>query len=266
MSIATTAINTAEVRQWVLNAGIIAQGYFGHTDPQWKGVGNPVTAADFEIERLLSARIRDAYPDHGIIGEEYGGIALDSEFLWAIDPIDGTRMFVEGLPTWCITLALFYHLRPIFGLVYHPLSGDWTYTDGTDVFANGRVITHRLPRQWDGGSYVFWRSDGSTRYDFQFPHVMALGSTATHAAYTARGQAVATVVHDTYLWDIAAGMAFMAHQGGEVRHLNGDLLDLTGHDLHEPLPGTYLMGYPDVVARLMPLLHPRAEVMDLPVW
>jgi fructose-1,6-bisphosphatase/inositol monophosphatase family enzyme len=261
-----TAINTAQVRQWVADAGDIARGYFGSVEAQWKGVANPVTAADFEIEQLLSGHIRDTYPDHGIIGEEYGGEALDSEFIWAIDPIDGTRIFVEGMPTWSITLAVFHHLRPVFGLVYLPLLDDWTYTDGGDVFANGHVVTDRLKTRWDASSFVFWRSDGGTLFDLQFTRIMAYGSTATHMAYTARGQAVASIVHDTHLWDIAAGMAFMAAQGGEVRQLDGDLLDLTGRDLSAPILGTYLMGHPDVIARLMPLLHRRAEVTGHPAW
>jgi fructose-1,6-bisphosphatase/inositol monophosphatase family enzyme len=266
VSTTTIAINTAQVRQWVTDAGDIARRYFGNVDPQWKGIANPVTAADFEIEQMLSARIRAAYPDHGIIGEEYGSEALDSDTVWAIDPIDGTRIYVEGMPTWSITLAVFHHLRPVFGLVYLPLLDDWTITDGKDVFANGRVVTDRLKTRWDAGSFVFWRSDGGSRFDLQFTRIMAYGSTATHMAYTARGQAVASIVHDTYLWDIAAGMAFMATQGGEVRELNGDLLDLTGRDLSQPILGTWLMGHPAVIARLMPLLHRREDVNGHPAW
>ncbi len=266
MSDIITAINTAQVRAWVQQAGDIARGYFGNSAARWKSAGSPVTVADLEIEQLLSARIRDTYPDHGIIGEEYGSTALDSEFLWTLDPIDGTRIYVEGMPTWSITLALFHHLRPVFGLVYLPLLDDWTYTGGDAVICNGRVVTDRLKTRWDESSFVFWRSDGGTRFDFQFTRIMAYGSTATHIAYTARGQAVATLVHGPYLWDIAAGMAFMAAQGGEVREFSGDLLDLTGRDLHEPLLGTFLMGHPDVIARLMPLLHRRAEVTGHPAW
>ncbi len=269
MTAPTTALklDTAQIRTWITEASAIALRYFGNVDPQWKGIADPVTAADFEIEQLLRARIGEAYPDHGIIGEEYGSESLDHEFLWAIDPIDGTRMFVEGLPTWSITIALLHELQPVFGLVYMPLLDDWTYTEGEDVICNGRVVTGNLPTRWDADSFIFWRSDGHTIYDLHFTRIMAYGSSACHAAYQARGSnAVATLAHDTYMWDIAALAAFMAKQGGTVAYMSGDPVDFAQLDLRAQIPGTYIAAHPDIVARMISLLHPRTEDVNHPAW
>ena len=61
---------------------------------------DPVTEADRAAERAIRALIEQKYPDHGILGEEYGGVGLDRRHVWVIDPIDGTRAFISGLPVW----------------------------------------------------------------------------------------------------------------------------------------------------------------------
>src|SRR5690606_17973413 len=65
-----------QIRGWVAEAGQLALSYFGHVTAEWKGVADPVTEADRAIERLLSGYLREAYPQHGILGEEYGGETL----------------------------------------------------------------------------------------------------------------------------------------------------------------------------------------------
>lgn len=267
MSVALDSkLDIAAIRDWIAEAGDVARHYFGRVQAEWKGIGDPVTAADREIERLLTARIRDAHPDHGIIGEEYGGDTLDRDYLWTIDPIDGTRAFVEGLPSWSITIALLHRRTPVFGLIYIPLYDDWTYTDGEDVIHNGESIRDRLAPAWEPGSFVMARSDAHAAFDIRFGRIMTLGSTASHMAYTARGAAVATITHDSYVWDVAAGLAITAKQGGETRFLNGELLDLQTRDLTALIAGTYITGHPDVVRRLIPLVTPRAERIQHPAW
>ncbi len=262
----TLAIDTTRVREWVAEAGQIAVKHFGHARTEWKGVGDPVTEADLAIEQLLAERLQAAYPQHGILGEEFGGDPSAHEFLWVIDPIDGTRVYVEGLPTWCVTVALFHELKPVWGLVHVPMVNDWTYTEGDEVLCNGSVITHKLKRRWAEDSFVFGRSDTGSLLDVRFYRVMSYGSTATHIAYTAHGTAVATITHDPYLWDIAAGLAFMAKQGGTALSLSGEPLSLAGHDLHQPFTGFYLFGYPEIVRRLQPLVHVREQTVSHPRW
>jgi len=122
----TLPLDTNQVRAWVSEAGEIARNLFGRATVELKTNNSPVTAADRAIEQLLSGYIREAYPDHGIVGEEFGSEHLDREYVWAIDPIDGTQAYVDGLPTWCITLAVLHHRVPEFGMTYLPLVDDWT--------------------------------------------------------------------------------------------------------------------------------------------
>jgi len=173
---------------------------------------------------------------------------------------------VEGLPTWSITIALLHRRVPVFGLIYLPMIDDWTYTDGDDVIHNGESNRDRLAPAWEPGSFVMARSDAHAATDIRFGRIMTMGSTASHMAYTARGAAVATITHDSYLWDVAAGLAITAKQGGETRFLNGDLLDFQTRDLTALIGGTYITGHPDVVRRLLPLVTPRAEQIQHPAW
>jgi myo-inositol-1(or 4)-monophosphatase len=262
----TFSPDIAQVRRWVADAGQVALRYFGNTTPEWKGVANPVTEADRAIEQLLSERIREAYPDHGILGEEYGSNTLDHEIVWIIDPIDGTWVYVAGLPSWCITLAVMQGRDLVFGLVYLPLYDDWTYTNGNDVICNNHSIRAQLARTWREDSFVMARSDIGGMYNVHFTRIMTMGSSASHLAYTARGSATATIDYAPYLWDIAGGLAILRKQGGDL-WTNAGPFDLAAMpDLTQRLDGLTLAGHPDVLARLLPLVHDREAALTHPAW
>jgi histidinol phosphatase-like enzyme (inositol monophosphatase family) len=82
---------------------------------------DPVTEADKGAERAIRALINRHYPDHGIIGEEYGSENADADFVWVLDPVDGTRAFISGLPLWTILIGLRYQGRPVLGLIAQPV-------------------------------------------------------------------------------------------------------------------------------------------------
>jgi myo-inositol-1(or 4)-monophosphatase len=85
---------------------------------------DPVTAADQEAEAAIRALIHETYPDHGILGEEGGAEKGASPFRWVLDPIDGTRAFIAGLPLWTTLIALNDGTRPIIGLIDQPYLGE----------------------------------------------------------------------------------------------------------------------------------------------
>jgi len=87
-----------------------------------KGDGSPVTEVDETIERELRERVEARYPDHGILGEEYGCVGDDREFIWVIDPIDGTKAFAAGLPNFGTLIALCRGTTPVLGLIELPVS------------------------------------------------------------------------------------------------------------------------------------------------
>jgi histidinol phosphatase-like enzyme (inositol monophosphatase family) len=78
---------------------------------------DPVTEADKGAERAIRKLIAERYPEHGVIGEEYGEDRPDAEFVWVLDPVDGTRAFIAGLPLWCTLIGLRHQGRPVLGSI-----------------------------------------------------------------------------------------------------------------------------------------------------
>jgi len=94
-----------------------------HRAAENKGTGgayDPVTGADREAERVIRALIVQAFPEHGISGEEYGATEGAGRYVWSLDPIDGTRAYICGLPSWATLVALLDAGKPIFGLIDMP--------------------------------------------------------------------------------------------------------------------------------------------------
>jgi len=85
---------------------------------------DPVTEADRASERAMRARIEAAFPSHGVLGEEFGEQPGEDAFRWVLDPIDGTRAFISGLPTWTTLIALEYEGAPVLGLIDQPFTGE----------------------------------------------------------------------------------------------------------------------------------------------
>jgi histidinol phosphatase-like enzyme (inositol monophosphatase family) len=109
-----------------------------------KADASPVTAADREAEQVLRAMIRATYPEHGIDGEEFAGERLDAEFVWRLDPIDGTKSFVIGRPLFGTLIALTRADRPILGVIDQCILGErWLGAAGRGSSWNGRPIRVR---------------------------------------------------------------------------------------------------------------------------
>src|SRR6185312_3691134 len=81
---------------------------------------DPVTDADKGAERAIRALIAERYPDHGVIGDEYGEDRPDAEFVWLLDPVDGTRAFIAGLQLWTTLIGLRFQGRPVLGSIGQP--------------------------------------------------------------------------------------------------------------------------------------------------
>jgi histidinol phosphatase-like enzyme (inositol monophosphatase family) len=90
---------------------------------------DPVTEADKGAENVIRQMIEKAYPDHGIIGEETGNTQNDADYQWVIDPIDGTRSFISGLPTWGMLIGLYHKGNPCEGMFFQPFTSERYYTE-----------------------------------------------------------------------------------------------------------------------------------------
>jgi len=103
--------------------------------------GSPVTEIDRAVETALRAIIDREAPDHGVLGEEFGPQGLDREFVWVLDPIDGTKQFAAGLPGFGVLVALCQNTRPMLGVIEQPLTGERTLgITGAGCWLNGRRV------------------------------------------------------------------------------------------------------------------------------
>lgn len=102
-----------------------------------KADDSPVTQADKEIERILRALIKQKFPDHGIIGEEYDPTNEKATYVWILDPIDGTSSFMIGRPTFGTLIALLENRKPILGIIDQPILGErWIGAERMDTIFN----------------------------------------------------------------------------------------------------------------------------------
>jgi len=105
-----------------------------------KGDSTPVTEADRQAEKLMRERISERFPDHGIIGEEFGAYQGDAEYVWVLDPIDGTKSFVGGVPLFTTLIGLLYKDEPVLGIIHQPVLGQLVIGDNRETLLNGERI------------------------------------------------------------------------------------------------------------------------------
>lgn len=91
---------------------------------------DPVTAADRAAEQTMRALIRKQFPNHGIVGEEFGSEGADAEYVWVLDPIDGTKSFISGMVAWGTLIGLMRFGEPVFGLMHQPFTRERFSGDG----------------------------------------------------------------------------------------------------------------------------------------
>lgn len=126
-------------------AGEILRRYFRvEMTVDSKADASPVTKADREVETMLRSHIEAAYPQHGIIGEEFGNVRPEAELQWILDPIDGTRAFIAGETTFTTLIALAKKGTPILGVINQPITNErWVGVTGQPTLLNGKPVSVR---------------------------------------------------------------------------------------------------------------------------
>lgn len=251
---------------WMRQAGQIAMHYFRDVEPQYKPDRTFITQADLEIEHFLYQRIRSACPAHLLIGEEESPRKALQRFsdIWAIDPIDGTTAFVQGLPGWGVSIGLLHQGQPCFGAFYMPLLNDMTYTsDQALIRCNNRYLRQPIRLDWGAKGFLAINATAHSDFRIKVQRTRALGSIGASLVYTARGAAVAAFIPKAYLWDLVAGAAILIQAGGELRYLSGRLIDyeelLDGRLAPEPI----IAAHPNLQAELRTLISPYQELNQL---
>jgi myo-inositol-1(or 4)-monophosphatase len=105
---------------------------------------DPVTAADRAAEAAMRRLIAETYPDHGVVGEEFAEERADADYVWVIDPIDGTRAFITGLPVWGTLIGLTYKGRPLLGMMHQPFTGERYAGNGERAWYSGPGTSQAL--------------------------------------------------------------------------------------------------------------------------
>ncbi len=207
-----------------------------------KSKGTPrdlVTLADAEVERLVVGALLEAFPDHAVLAEE-GAItpraarSHSGDWLWIVDPIDGTTNFVHHVPFYCVAVGLSYKDRPVLGVVHAP-ELNWTFTayEGGGAFRNGEAIrvssTEELSDSMLATGFSYRRNepghdDNMARIQAVLPLCRGLrrcGSAQLDLAMTACGSFDA--YWEKYLapYDLAAGAVIVREAGGRVTDLAG---------------------------------------------
>lgn len=209
-------------------AGAMALDYFKRRetlvietkrDPQ-----DVVSIADREVENLIRGRFNEAYPDDGVLGEEYGLEAGTSGFTWVVDPIDGTSPFINGMPNWCISIALLHEGVPVVGVICAPCHDElYAAALGLGATLNGKTL--RLdPTRTIRNSVTGIGANNYVTPAFVGKMVESLlaaggnfirnGSGALMLAYVAAGRLVGYYEPYMHAWDCLAGYCLVKEAGG----------------------------------------------------
>ncbi len=124
-----------------LSGDYIAKAFANHSfSVSYKQDSSPVTEIDKNTEEMIREKILKKFPDHGIIGEEHGNSNPDSEFTWVIDPIDGTKSFISGVPLFGTLVALLKDGKPVVGMINQPVLKERMVGDCKTATFNGRKV------------------------------------------------------------------------------------------------------------------------------
>jgi myo-inositol-1(or 4)-monophosphatase len=128
-------------------------------DKSHGGVFDPVTAADRAAEQAMRALIQASFPSHGIVGEEFGAERPEAEYVWFLDPIDGTKSFISGMPAWGTLIALTHRGTPVLGMMHQPFVSERFSGDGASAQYRGpagerKLITRRCETLADAVLYT----------------------------------------------------------------------------------------------------------------
>lgn len=256
--------DAALLEQAVREAGGIAMRFFRKDPRRWdKGEDNPVSEADIAIDRQLREALAGPRPHYGWLSEESADdkSRLDRRAVWIVDPIDGTRAFLEGRPQFSISVALVLDGVPVLAAVYAPAVGElYQAAAGRGATLNGRPIRVSARPDLRGARILTTRSVfNRMRKLADLPEAEShyRNSIAYRLALTASGSFDASItLSEKSEWDVAAGDLIVREAGGLVS-------DAWGGDLpyNQPLPvhRTLIAAAPQLHA---PLLHAAGLEME----
>lgn len=183
-----------------------------------------VTTIDIENEKFLRQELSKIVPQAGFIAEESDNLESGFDLMWVVDPLDGTRNFVKGIPHFCIMVALTYKDEPIVSAIYQPVTKEFYYAEkGKGLWLNGvqeikfanRVIEHKsamiVCSQVDAKQIKMKLKENNIQISRRY-----FGSAGIDAIYLATGAIDLLIFRNIPWWDIAAGMLLIQESGGLI--------------------------------------------------
>ena len=212
-------------------SGALALSYYGRTNPTLRFDHDLITEADLAVQEYIHKEVLAVYPKHKFLGEEGAVVPRNVDLgdpLWVVDPVDGSASFCSGMPIWGVSIAVFDGGKPVLGVIYLPVVNElYSALAGASAMLNDREISSR-EETLDNESLLLTYSRFHSDFKSDFSgKIRALGSTAAHIAYVARGAACGAILGRIHVWDVAAGMIILEAAGGTLRELNGKRVDLS---------------------------------------
>jgi myo-inositol-1(or 4)-monophosphatase len=245
-------------QQWVPQASAIAREaganlreFFAQgVETEYKGDVDLVTVADRTVEKLIRTRLAEAFPEHGVYGEEGTRERMEGEFRWYVDPLDGTTNFAHGFPQFCVSMGLEH--RPnstgsedgtiVAGVIYDPMRDElYTAERGNGARLNGKPM-HVSRIEVLAESLVATGFPSRKRHDspnIHFYHEFTLrshgvrraGSAALDLAFVACGRLEAFWEFNLNPWDTAAGILLVEEAGGRLSDFAGEPFQLNSREV-----------------------------------
>ncbi len=232
-----------------------------------KGPNDYVSEVDQAAEEAIIRTLLEAYPGHGILAEESGREhgAKDSDYVWIIDPLDGTTNFLHGFPVYAVSIALAYRGQVQQAVVYDPTRNDMFYASkGRGAFLNDRRLRvskrTRISDSLIGTGFPFRKGDNFKRYVKMFEEVMQAcaglrrpGAAALDLCYVAAGYYDGFFETGLNPWDAAAGSLMITEAGGLVGNFTGESDFLYQREI--------VAGNPKVYGQMVQILAPYTRVI-----
>ncbi|MCY7316322.1 MAG: inositol monophosphatase [Rubrivivax sp.] len=232
-----------------------------------KGPNDFVSEVDRRAEEVIIQTLLEAYPGHGILAEESGREhgARDSEYVWIIDPLDGTTNFLHGFPVYAVSIALAFRGQVQQAVVYDPTRNDLFFASkGRGAFLNDRRLRvskrTRLSDALIGTGFPFRKGDNFKRYVKMFEEVMQScaglrrpGAAALDLCYVAAGYLDGFFETGLQPWDAAAGSLMITEAGGLIGNFTGESDYLYQREV--------VAGNPKIYGQLVQILAPYTRVI-----
>ena len=210
-------------------AGKIIMKYYRHDyEIKEKGYHNPVTTADNEADDYLKKTLLGARPSYGWLSEETvdSKVRLEKEKVWIVDPLDGTKEFIEGVPQFVVSIGLVKNGKPIVGILYNPVTDEIFHaSEGCGAFLNNEKF--EVSKKENISEMTILNSRSETRrglwdaFKENFKKLEPIGSVAYKMGLTAVGKAdVFATLRPKNEWDVCAGVCLISEAGGKTINLS----------------------------------------------